>query len=167
MKKFLILTLIAFISVLCISATYHFKQVNTLTLTASNKTAQKGAEVCLDISSKDFQQIVSMQYTMKWNPKVIKYKSVKGFGLPGMSANSFGAQDAANGKLTFSWFDFNVRGITVADGTALYQVCFDAIGESGTKGYFQFTNSPTVIEIANVFDVFLELNAVNGLVRIR
>ncbi len=138
-----------------------------LTLRVTKKTAEKGKTVCLDVISPDFNQIVSMQYTMQWDKKVLKYKGVQNFNVPAMSAANFGPRTAAEGKLTFSWYDPNVRGISLPAGTSLYQVCFDVIGESGSKAFFQFTDFPTVTEIMQTDGTFLDLNWTSGKVTVK
>lgn len=138
-----------------------------LTLSVNKKTAATGETVCLDVMSPDFNQIVSMQYTMSWDKKVLRYKEVQNFKVPAMSNGNFGARGAEKGKLTFSWYDPNVRGITLQPGTSLYQVCFDVIGDSGSKAFFQFTDYPTVTEIMKADGTFLDLNWTSGKVTVR
>ena len=140
---------------------------NGLTLTASNKTAKVGSEVCLDISARDFNQILSMQYTLKWNAKDLKFKTVRKFGLPGLTEQNFGQNNADKGFLTFSWYDQNLRSITVPDGTNLYQICFDVAGKAGQKAYLEFTGMPTSVEISNMDGGLLDLNGVPGVVKIQ
>lgn len=140
---------------------------SVLTLSVTTQSAAKGEAVCLDIISPDFNQIVSMQYTMQWDRKVLKYKGVQNFNVPAMSAANFGPRTAPEGKLTFSWYDPNVRGITLPAGTSLYQVCFDVIGESGSKAFFQFTDYPTITEIMQTDGTFLDLNWTSGKVTVK
>lgn len=140
---------------------------NTLTLTASTKTANTGSEICVDVTTRDFNQILSMQYTMKWNTKALKFNDLRKFGLPGMTAQNFGQNNADKGILAFSWYDQNLRSVTMPDGSSIYQVCFDVIGQSGDKSYIQFTGSPTAMEISNADGALLELNGVTGVVKIR
>ncbi len=155
-------------SIFLFSSFYTVKDVSTiLTLTASNKTAQTGKEVCIDVAVKDFQKILSMQYSMKWSPKQLKFKEIKGLNLSGLSESNFGNHVTEKGLLTFAWYDPNIRGISIPDGTTIYQVCFDVVGKSGDKAYFQFTNHPTIIEISNAQGNFLDLNGSTGLIKIR
>ncbi|MFT4972478.1 MAG: hypothetical protein ACI9JY_001682 [Saprospiraceae bacterium] len=140
---------------------------NTLTLTASTKTANPGGEICIDVTTRDFNQILSMQYTMKWNTKALRFKELRKFGLAGLTAQNFGQNSADKGILAFSWYDQNLRSVTMPDGSSLYQVCFDVIGQSGDKSYIQFTGSPTAVEISNADGGLLELNGVTGVVKIR
>jgi len=139
----------------------------TLRLAATSVNVQKGGEACIAVTARDFREIVSMQYTMKWDAAVLRFKEVKGFGLPGLGANNFGSQLAAKGLLTYSWYDINVKGISQPDGVKLYEVCFDVTGGPGSKSYFQFVNEPTVIELTNSASNFLELKAEEGQVKVR
>ena len=86
---------------------------NNLTLTAATKTGTPGGEVCLDITARDFNQILSMQYTMKWNAKQLKFKDLRTFGLPNMNAQNFGQTNTSKGLLSFSWYDQNLRSVSV------------------------------------------------------
>lgn len=141
--------------------------VGQLPLQISSATVAKGSETCLSVTTAQFNLIVSMQYTMKWDPAVLKFKEVKGFGLPGMAATNFGASAADKGLLAYSWFDANVQGITQGDGYQLYEVCFETIGESGQSSNVEFVDKPVVIEISNAASQFLGLDATSGVVRIQ
>ena len=132
--------------------------VGTLTLNATSYSVSKGNEVCIPVLAQDFNEIVSMQYTMTWDPKVLKYKELRSFGLPGLSGSNFGAQATGKGILTFSWYDANVKGISYENGHKLYDVCFDAIGEAGSKAKFEFADAPVIIEITNSASQFLDLS---------
>ena len=138
-----------------------------LTLTAASTTAQPGKEICVAVTAKDFDRILSMQYSMKWNRNVLRFKSVESFGLPGMTAANFGTQNTEKGLISYSWYDQNVRGISRPDGTTLYELCFEVVGERGTKGYVQFTDHPTPTEIADSGSNILPLTKHSGIITVR
>lgn len=131
--------------------------VGVLNLQATGIRVSSGNEACIGVTSPDFREIVSMQYTMKWDPKILKYKGVKSVDMLGLTANNFGTQAVDQGILTFSWFDPNVKGVTLRDGALLYDVCFDAVGEPGSEGRFEFVDDPVIIEISNSASQFLDL----------
>ena len=141
-------------------------EVGKLPLRISSLKAKKGTEVCLSVTADQFNEIVSMQYTMKWDPSVITFREVKNFGLPGMAETSFGDRAYKQGLLAYSWFDANVQGITKPDGTKLYDVCFEATGEPGTSSTLEFADVPVVIEISNAASQFLGIDGVNGKVTV-
>ncbi len=148
-------------------AVYELPPVATLTMTASEVVAAKGETACVEVKAKDFNQILSMQYSMNWDTKVLKFKEVRSFGLDGMSLQSFGAHLAKEGILTFSWYDPSLRGFTKPEGHKLYEVCFEAVGNAGTKSKFEFSGKPTTVEIANSASQFLELRSKGGLVTVK
>lgn len=141
--------------------------VGTIELFTEGTEISKGQEVCIPIKARGFKEIVSMQYTLQWNPDVLKFKSFGKFLLPGLGNQNFGTHLTEKGKLTHAWFDLNVKGITLPDGSPLYEVCFIATGEPGAKTAIQFIEDPTIIEIANANNGFLELKQVTGMVKVR
>lgn len=147
-------------------AMYEVPPVAALTLAVSNLNAQKGEQVCVTVTAKNFEQIISMQYSMKWDEKVLKFKELKSFGLPGLNQNNFSAHLAAKGTLTYSWYDPHLKGATKPDGATLYELCFEIVGEPGAKSQFEFNSLPTVVEIANSSGVFLELKTEGGMVEV-
>ncbi|MEZ4935192.1 MAG: hypothetical protein R2788_24040 [Saprospiraceae bacterium] len=54
--------------------------------------ASKGSETCVSVKVSQFNDIVSMQYTMKWDPAILTFKEVKNFGLPGLEEANFGTK---------------------------------------------------------------------------
>ncbi|MCB0522747.1 MAG: hypothetical protein H6577_15020 [Lewinellaceae bacterium] len=140
--------------------------VAALTLTASDIKAPKNSEACVSVTARDFQNILSMQYTMQWDPKVLKFKAVQNYGLPGMKDNNFSDHLANEGKLTFSWYDPRLVGLTQPEGVKLYDVCFDIVGKPGTASKFEFTGIPTVIEIADARGTFLDLRTEGGAITV-
>jgi hypothetical protein len=49
-----------------------------------------------------------------------------------MGSLNFGKNLAAAGKLSFSWDDPTVHGVTVPDDAAIFALRFDVIGSSGS-----------------------------------
>ncbi len=137
-----------------------------LTLLIRDQRAKSGQQVCMDVNVKDFRRILSMQYTLKWDRKVLKFQEVKGFNLPGMTVRNFGQNRVDMGLLTLSWYDQDLRGISLTDGQAIYQLCFEVTGNTGSVSSVQFDGKPTSIEITNTAGEFLELNGMSGTIRV-
>lgn len=143
-------------------AVYELPPVDTFTITATDMVAEEDSEVCFEVKTSDFNQILSIQYSMHWDPKMLKFKEVRNFGLPGMRENGFGTHLAEKGILTFSWYDPNLRGMTKTGEIKLYDLCFQVLGERGSETQLKFDGNPTVVEIANSAGVFLELRTAGG-----
>lgn len=148
-------------------ATARAKTAGTIGLGVGGGSAAKGETACVAITAKNFKAVVSVQYSLKWDPKVLKFKELKGFSLPGLNADSFGKHILDKGQMTHSWYDANVKGITKSDGETLYQICFEAIGNAGSKSAVQIVDAPTIIEIANANSEFFTLDATPGTVLIK
>lgn len=137
-----------------------------LTLMVDSKTVKSGTAICLDVRAKRFWDIMSIQYTMKWNPKHLSFKELRGFNLRGLSEQNFGLHKVEEGMLTFSWYDAALRGITLPDGTSLYQMCFEVKAAPGTKTWVRFVDYPTVFEVSNKYSELIGLQPLNGTVRV-
>lgn len=123
----------------------------------ADQTVAKGDTLCVDVQVRDFTNILSMQYSMNWDPKVLQFLRLDGFNLKDLSPNNFGLNRTAQGSMGTSWFDYAVQGITIPDGTAIYKVCYQAIGEPGAKTQVVFSNEPVIIEISNSAEQLLGL----------
>lgn len=123
----------------------------------ADQTVAKGDTLCLDVQVRDFTNILSMQYSMNWDPKVLKFLRIDGFNLKDLSQNNFGLNRTAQGSMGTSWFDYAVQGISIPDGTAIYRVCFQVAGEPGATTQVVFSNEPVIIEISNSAEQLLGL----------
>ena len=138
---------------------YQKPPVATLTLTTQDLEVEKNKEVCVSVTANGFEQILTMQYSMNWDPNLLTFKNFKRFGLPGMDGRNFGQHLLEKGILTFSWYDQSLHGITKEDGVLLYELCFEANGEKGSETSIEFTSKPTLVEISNANGAFLDLRA--------
>lgn len=143
------------------------KTGGTMPMTIGSTSVSKGSEACVAVSAKNFKSIVSVQYSIQWDPKVLKFKDLRGFGLPALGPENFGRHILDKGQLTHSWFDANVKGISKGDGETLYEICFETVGSAGSKSAVQIVNTPTTIEIANVNSEFFTLDSTPGMVLVK
>jgi hypothetical protein len=70
-----------------------------------------------------------------------------------VSAGSFGTTLAEGGKLAFAWYDPEVVGVTLADGTVLFTVGFEVSGKVGTVSTVALGGLPTAQEVSVDFAV--------------
>ncbi|MEM6316287.1 MAG: PKD domain-containing protein [Bacteroidota bacterium] len=126
--------------------------------------ACQGDQICLDITASNFVDIVAMQYTLSWNSSILQYINTQNYNLSGLNAGNFnGSLALSNGQLANSWFDNTATGVTVPDGTVLYQVCFDALQNGSTN--IDFTNGSASIEFSTNSSLVCH-NLTNGQVNI-
>ncbi len=147
----------------CFSSTTTSAQV---TFTMGSQSATQGQQVCLPVTVSGFTNIIGVQFSINYNPAILQFASVGNFNLVGLAGANFGTP-AGNpptqaGVVTLSWIDPNVTGVTVANGTAIFQVCFNVIGNNTTT--VSFTGTPTAIEVTNGNGSTVQFIPANGTV---
>lgn len=95
--------------------------------------AKQNELICIPVRAKGFDQISSFQYSLTWNPAVLKFDHTQNYNLPGWTSQSF--FENTPGTLLLGWDDPTGLATTRVDGTLLYEVCFLAVGpiNSSTK----------------------------------
>jgi hypothetical protein len=134
----------------------------TLVLQAQNTAAKAGSKACIDVKVQGFNNLLSMQYTMAWDAKVLAYQGVDKPGLPMLSNQNFGAHRTAEGLLTFVWIDGSLSGVTLPDNSTIFSVCFEVKGKSGQSSVFRFIESPTPFESVNLAEELVAIKPLEG-----
>jgi hypothetical protein len=129
--------------------------------------AHQGSMVTVPVRVKDFENIISMQGTIEFDPQVISFVNVQAYGLPGMNASNFGTSQTQNGKLMFSWFENNLTGQFLPDSAVLFTMVFHVTGSIGQQSMLSFVNNPTSLEVINAAFQQQQLNLFNGVVEIQ
>lgn len=117
------------------------------TLTVSDVTVNKDQNTvgCVDITVSNWTNILSTQYVLTWNTSVINNLVPGSFMLEGISVNSFNI-DQSSGSSTFSWN--GNEGVSLADDTKIYSLCFDLVGECDSSSPVQIVSQgSTNIEV--------------------
>lgn len=129
-------------------------------ITAGQETTTVGGTVSVPVSVSQFTDVVSVQFTLQWDPTIIQYQSTTDYGLPGLSEFNFGETEIDQGHLTFVWFDGQVSGVSLPDESIVFAVEFLVLGEAGENSPLAFVNAPTPIQIGVIEGV--EVNEVAG-----
>ncbi|MBX2927398.1 MAG: BspA family leucine-rich repeat surface protein [Saprospiraceae bacterium] len=141
-----------------------------LTIGSANNVSQ-GQQVCLDVTTSNFTDIVGMQFSINYNPALLQLVSVGNLGLPDLTlANNFGLPIPGGfgglhppGIITFAWTDPSISGVTLPDGTTIFQLCFNVIGS--TDATVSFSDTPTLMEVVYAdFTIERPFNSVPGTV---
>lgn len=140
----------------------------SIQLTFPEKNAEQGTLVNVDLTAQDFNEIVSMQFSIHWNPSIIHYESFEITDLPFVAIGDFNSD---NGELRFSWFDVDGVGKTIAGGSSIVELVFTAVGNVGDVSPLTLSGAPLAIQIfkagenVGVFDP-VALTPVDGSVTI-
>ncbi|MFT5911339.1 MAG: gliding motility-associated-like protein [Paraglaciecola sp.] len=132
-------------------------------ISATTVPGDVGDNVCIDVSSENFDNILSFQYSINFDENVLQYDTILDPEvIPDLN---FGVTTAANGDIGVSWFDNDIDGVTIPDGSILYQICFDIIGGSGISPV-SFSGMPTVIEVVDGDENIIPFDSNSGGVNI-
>lgn len=120
-------------------------------LEVTSTQAFAGGIVDVEITTRQFNDILGMQYTHQWNPSELQFVDIIYNPAAGMNINdaNFGLSEesTAGGQLTFVFVDPQVQGITVPDNTTLYTLRFVYL--QSTEALIQINESLTQIEFAD------------------
>lgn len=128
-------------------------------------TTQNGDQVTADFHVHNFQEIISVQYTVQWDPTVMAFESVGDFGLPGLGNSDFGSNPLNTdlGYLTHSWIEPTVSiGVTLPDCSVIFRVTFSSLNGQVSPITVGYNNGPTPVEIMNANEEFLSLVQLQG-----
>lgn len=128
-----------------LSETLESRTSNAVGFKIGKANANPGDEVCLDVSVKKFTDILGIQYSLAWDADVLTFSQVNNFNLPGLSGTSFGSP--SSDRLTISWIDQGLSGVTLGNNTTIYSVCFTVVGDPGDETDVEFNGDPTSIEV--------------------
>jgi len=117
-----------------------------VTFRAGSATNTTGTSVVVGVTVNAFDQIGTAQGTVTWDPAVVRFTRVEGFGLAGLGAGNFGTNHIATGQLSFSWDDPQAVGVTAPDGTVMFAVRFDVVGEAGSVSPVAFSDAIAACE---------------------
>jgi len=103
--------------------------------------------VCLDVSVENFVAVGAYQGSIQYDTSKIRYRSIMpNSAFPFFQPDVY-AQD--RGAISFSWLDFSFKGQTVPDGTVIFKLCFDIVGDLGETASLFFSSDPTRFEVGD------------------
>ncbi len=102
---------------------------NTTITVVDDGIIDPGDEFCVEFSVENFEFVIGFQFTLSFDPTVISYAFHQ--TTPGVLLGPLGANvsQVGNGVLSFVWTNLNAEGQTLPDGTEIFIICFQAIGE--------------------------------------
>ncbi len=130
----------------------------------SDEAANSDDEVCVDVFVNDFDEIVGAQFSINYNESQLEFLNVSGINLAGLSEQNFG--QPSPGTITMQWLDPAAQGITVADNTVIFQLCFRTIAPNGTNVPISFSGIPTSIEVIQAPQNIIDPDLRNGSISI-
>ncbi|MEM6964999.1 MAG: gliding motility-associated C-terminal domain-containing protein [Bacteroidota bacterium] len=129
--------------------------------TLEDVTAGTGSTFCMDVTAENLEGIISLQFSVNWNPTLLEFSSVQNLA-PAFASGNVNSSGASAGAITFSFFGFPPA--TLPDNEVFFQLCFTVIGTTGGSTDVDFTGNPTSIEVATLLNPNLGLTTQGGTV---
>jgi hypothetical protein len=135
-----------------------------LTLSAGTASVMEGGNVCVPVrvNNGNFTDITDLQFSLNFDNSIVGYTGAQNFNanLPGLGAGSITNPSA--GSLVVSWS--NVTGVTLANGSILFELCFDgtAVGTSS----LDISGMPSAISVMNGSDEMVSTSGTGGSVTV-
>ena len=136
-----------------------------VSFSVSQHTNQPGDLVAVQVTAGNFREVTSAQWTLAWDPAVLRFAGTGKFGLKGLTAANFGSTFADGGQLTFSWEDPEAAGVTAADGSTVFSASFEVIGAAGSVSPLLLSSGVTEAEVGVAFSE-AHFRSVNGQVSV-
>ncbi|MDD2634614.1 MAG: hypothetical protein PHW82_03855, partial [Bacteroidales bacterium] len=112
-----------------------------------SETDVQGTEVVIPVTSDNFDNIISMQGTISFDPSIISFVNTENYSLSGMNTSCFGSANVSSGELTFSWYDASLLGQSLADNDTVFCIRFLLIGTTGESSQIELTDNITAVEV--------------------
>jgi hypothetical protein len=145
-------------------------QQGAVELYANDTFGMVGQEVAVHIKANGFTDIISAQASINWNPTLIQFTEVNGFGIPGLSAEDFGLTQAAQGHVRFLWIPADAQPVSLEEGAILFTAVFNVSSADQSPAELSFidvvSDVPYVVEFVNSEGLALDVQTSPGLIEL-
>jgi Secretion system C-terminal sorting domain len=118
------------------------------TVIANKVTASPVQEAIIDLRVKNFINLANFQYTLTWDPKVIKLKAQDKLLVKGTTA--FDVSQANDGFLGIKWTaDNGSIGESYPDNAITYKIRFEVVGNIGSQSTIDFNDKVFAIKVTD------------------
>lgn len=108
-----------------------------ITFIAPNRTVDANESFCIPITVENFNDVVTVDLTIEYNASVLSLDNISNLNLPGLTNGNFNISDP--GFVRLSWSSPS-GGVSESDGTAIFEICFTAIGNNGASTAIAFVD---------------------------
>lgn len=127
-------------------------QAQDPTMTLPSIIVDESEEFEIEMSVSNFTDLVTMQFTIQWDPTKMSLLDITDFNLTDLDETRFGdtTTNTDLGLLPMSWEDKNLSGTTVPDNTVIFKLKMKAMGNPGDTIQLLFVEAPAAIEVADL-----------------
>lgn len=94
-----------------------------------------------------FDKVTSFQFTLGWNPRLLRFQGLQHDGLAGLESGSFNLSATDQGRLVCSWDDLLGTGQSLGHGSVLLRLKFSVMDTRSAVSPVRFLISPAAPQI--------------------
>jgi gliding motility-associated-like protein len=132
-------------------------------LIIEDKAPAVGENFCVSVTTDDFTDITELRFSVNFDETVLTFNQIQNINpaLTGLAVgtgfNSIDITQDTAGIITFDWkeggpdatcADPDIEGITLADESILFEMCFTPLGAYGESTEIEFTENPKEIFVS-------------------
>ncbi len=113
----------------------------TIILESAGGTYGVGQEFCVDITVRDFNNIVGFNFSLNWDTAVLDFTRLEYYNnTTFLDGSSIGINDEYPGFINILYLDFGLVPTDLDDGSILFAICFT--GKREGNAMVKFVNDP-------------------------
>lgn len=121
-----------------------------------------GDEVCLPVHATGFENLISVQFSINYNPDELEFVGAAQLNLPNLFSTNIA--NPGSGDISFSWDSNNlITGTSITENESLFDVCFEILADI-SNSEVSFSNSPVPYEITNLTDTIVDADFESGFI---
>src|SRR5687767_7623257 len=120
----------------------HLSKAEQPIFNITSLNANPGEIIDINFHVNDFSDILSTQFSINWNSDVLEFKRIKNLNtsVNQLTQSSFNVVEP--GKITFLWWEPSITPVTLPDGSLLYTLEFEVIGDPCESSPVAITGDP-------------------------
>ncbi|HEX5624589.1 MAG TPA: gliding motility-associated C-terminal domain-containing protein [Saprospiraceae bacterium] len=118
-----------------------------LQIIASMDTTPAGVVKCIKVTTRNFKNIQTMQFTVHWDKAVATFDTLNSGAINLTWGQNYAALPDRSG-VGINW-DAGINPVTLADGVTLFEICLKPVGAPGTMTNITFDGNPVAIEVTD------------------
>ena len=124
--------------------------VDSVRIQLGSSYALNDGTFLVPVRAKDFNRMVAIEGSVKWDSTKVKLISVQDFGIPGLREDNFATLVNQGQKvLTFNWTDGSINGVSLNNDKVIFTLKFKALGAAGENTKVEWSNLPLPLFAAN------------------
>ena len=137
------------------------------TFSVPNLTADPSNSISVPVKIDSFLDITTVQFTLEWDPAVITPSSLN------LDSTELRINEEDNfqifpdsGLLSFLWFDKSANGVSIEDGSSIFEVNFLVTSQPGLNTSIIFSDRVALREVADTSFLPIQTNYIDGSIQV-